>query len=52
MMMRELDICGRLADITPKEEIVRLTVQDMEVGLKRPTTLPCSMSEKLLWVFG
>ena len=48
MVMRELDIGPRPANIPPKEDIVGVTVQDIEVDLMRSTTLTCSMLEKLL----
>ena len=47
-MMGELDIGPRPANIPPKEEIVGVTVQDMEVGLKISTTRPCLMLEKVM----
>ena len=43
MVMGELDIVPRLETLPTEEDIVRVTVQDMEVGLNRSTTLPCSM---------
>ena len=48
MVMREVDIGPRPDTITPKEDIVGVTVQDIEVDLMRSTTLTCSMLEKLL----
>ena len=41
--MRDLVISPIPDTIPPNEEIVGVTVQDMEVGLKRSTTLTCSM---------
>ena len=43
MVMEELGIGPRPSTITPKEDVVEVTVQDMELVLKRLTTLPCSM---------
>ena len=43
MVMRELDIGPRPDTIPPKEEIVGVMVQDVEVGLKILSTLPCSI---------
>ena len=52
MVMKELDI-GTIPDsLPPKEEIVGVMVQDVEVGLKISTTLPCSTMEKVLMVLG
>ena len=48
MVIGGFDIGPRPATLTPKEEIVGVTVQYMEVGLKISTTLPCSMLEKVL----
>ena len=50
--MGELDIGPRPATLLPKDELVGVMTQDMEVGLKRPTTRTCSMLEKLLMVLG
>ena len=46
--MGELDIGTITANLTPKKEIVGVTLEDMEVGLKISTTIPCSMLEKVL----
>ena len=48
MAMGELDIGTITANLTPKKEIVGVTLEDMEVGLKISTTIPCSMLEKVL----
>ena len=48
MVMGGLDIGSIPATIPPKEDIVGVTVQDIEVDLMRSTTLTCSMLEKLL----
>ena len=52
VVMEELDICTRPATLPPEEEIVGVTVKDMEVGLKRSTTLPCSILYNMLMVLG
>ena len=52
MVMGELDMVPRQATILPKEDIVGVTLQDMEVGLMRSTNLPCSMLEKVLMTLG
>ena len=46
--MGELDICPRPVNIYPKEDVLGVMVQDMELGPKRSTTCTCSMLEKLL----
>ena len=44
----ELDL-GTIPDtIPPKEDIVGVMVQDMELGLNISTTCPCSLLEKVL----
>ena len=48
MVMRELDIGPRPDTIPPKEEIVGVMVQDVEVGLKISYNIPCSILEKVL----
>ena len=52
VVMRELDMGTRPATITPKEEILGVTVKDLEVGIKIPVTLPCSMLKKVFMVMG
>ena len=52
MVMGELDIGPRSASITNKEEIVVVMMQYMKVGLKRSSTCPFSMSDKVLIVLG
>ena len=52
MVMGELDIGTRSATITPKEEILGMSLQDKEVGLKRSTTIPCSTLDKVLTELG
>ena len=52
VVMGDLDIGTRLANIPPKNEIVGVTVQDMKVGLKRWTTIPFSTLGKVLMVLG
>ena len=47
VVMGELDIGPIPGTLPTKEEIVGVKVKDMEVGLKRSTTLPCSMLEKV-----
>ena len=49
-VMEELGIVKIPATLHPKEDIVGVIVQDVEVGLKRSTTLPCKMLEKVLMV--
>ena len=51
-MRGDLDIGPRPATIPPEDNIVGLTVQDMEKGLKRSTTIPCSILEKVLMELG
>ena len=48
MVMEDLDIGPIPTTLPPKKEIVGVTVQDMEVGLIRSTTLTCSVLENLL----
>ena len=50
MVMGELDICPRPSTLPTKEDKVGTTVQDMEVGMKRSATLPCSMLDNMLMV--
>ena len=50
--MVELDIGQITATLTPKDRLVGLMVQDVEVGLKKSTTLPCSILEKVLMTMG
>ena len=50
--MGELDIGPIPVTLPTKEEIVGVKVKDMEVGLKRSTTLPCSMLEKVFMALG
>ena len=52
MGMGELDIGPILATLPPKEYIVGLMVQDVEVVMKRSTTLPCSMLDEVLMAVG
>ena len=52
MVMGELDIGKRLVTLPSKEDILGVTVQDMHIGMKRSTTVPCSMFDKLLMVLG
>ena len=47
-MIGELDIGSTPATLPTEEEIVGVKVKDMEVGLKRSTTITCSMLEKVL----
>ena len=49
-LMVELDIGQITATLTPKDRLVGLMVQDVEVGMKRSVTLICSMLEKVLIV--
>ena len=46
--MGDLDIFPIPTTHTPKEYIVGFKMQDMEVGMNRSTTCPCSMLEKVL----
>ena len=39
--MVELDIGPRISTLPLEEDIVGVTFQEKEVGLKRSTTLPC-----------
>ena len=48
VVMGELDIGPIPATIPSKEVIVGVMVKDVEVGLKRSTTLTCSMLDKFL----
>ena len=48
MVMGELYIGPRPANLSRKEEIVGVTLQDVEVGMKISTTITCSMLEKVL----
>ena len=48
MVMGKLDIGPRPATLTPKDKIIRATVQCVEVGTNISTTLSCSMLEKVL----
>ena len=48
VVMGELDIGPRPDTIPSKQVIVGVMVKDVEVGLKRSTTLPCSMLDKFL----
>ena len=41
VVMRYLDIGSRPATLPPKEDIVGVVVQDVEVGLKISDILPC-----------
>ena len=50
--MGELDIGTIPATIPPKKEILGVTSEEMEVGLKISTTLTCSMLEKVLMELG
>ena len=50
--MGELDIGPIPGTLPTEEEIVGVKVKDMEVGLKRSTTLPCSMLEKVFMALG
>ena len=50
--MGDLDIGTRPPTLPPKEEIVGVMVQAVEVGLKRCTTITCSIMEKVLMVMG
>ena len=47
-----MGIGPRPATFPPKEEILRVMVQYMEVGLKRSAMITCSMLEKVLIVMG
>ena len=49
--MEELYICTRPATLPPREVIVGVTLQYMEVGLNISTNLTSSMLEKLLMAF-
>ena len=50
--MGELDIGTRPYTIPPKDKIVGVMVQYVEVGLNISTTLPCSMWEKVFMEMG
>ena len=52
MVMGCLNIGPRTSTIPPEEEIVGVKLKDMEVGLNRSTTLPCSIFEKVLMELG
>ena len=52
MEMGELDIGPRPYTLLPKEEIVGVILQGMEVGLNRSNTLPCSMLDNVLMELG
>ena len=52
MVMGELYIGPRPPTLPHKYEIVGRTAKYMGVGLKRLTTLTCSMLEKVLMVLG
>ena len=41
--MGELDVGPRPDTLPPKEEILGMMVQDLELGMKISTTLPCSI---------
>ena len=43
VVMGELDICLRSDTIPPKEDIVGVMLQDVEVGLKISATIHCSI---------
>ena len=47
MAMGGLDIGPRPSIIPPEEEISGMKFQDMEVGLKISTALPCSILDKV-----
>ena len=50
--MGQFDIGTIPANLPPKEDIVGMIVQDMEVGLKVSTTIYCSMLDKVLMELG
>ena len=50
--MGDLDIGPIPATTPPKDEILWVTVQEMEVGMNISTTIPCSMQEKMLMALG
>ena len=52
MVMGELDIGTRPANLPPQEYIVGVKVQDIEVGLNISTTPPCSILEKVFMALG
>ena len=52
MVMREFYIGPTTSTFHPKEEILGVMVQDVEVDMKISTTLPCSMLEKALMSMG
>ena len=52
VVMGDLDIGPIPETIPTKEEIVGVMVKDTEVGLKRSTTITCSMLEEVLMTLG
>ena len=46
--MVDLDLGLRPDTLPSKDDILGVVVQDVELGLKRSTTIPCSMSDKVL----